>query len=420
MTFLRIEHWYLNIDTGELSNSLLPEIDDNENERVDPLGIKLLTLLANNQGKLVTKDILLEKLWPNTVVNEDALSKCISRVRKILGDQPRQSKFIETLPKRGYRLIASHVEWVESIESQAHCADNPAINSVPKKVIFLVGVSLLVSLVVTIGFALHEVISSPAKLEANKLVQQADVYYHKVTRLDNEAAMELYQKAIALSPNLGAAYSGLANALVQRSIRLSNERHDIAWQDMSLGQALSDGNLFSETKNRQLNKALKLSEKAVKLLPNNEKTHKSLGFVLSALNNFDAAIRSYEKALSINPNAWDVIINMGDIYEISGQLPTAISYYKKAFYVIDKHEGIEAYLSKQWQASLGVTIGNKYFQLNNLIDAEIWFRHVLSFTPFSPEATLGLAKLLKSTGQTNESIRLCSRYTERIGINICD
>lgn len=110
---------------------------------------------------------------------------------------------------------------------------------------------------------------------------------------------------------------------------------------------------------------------------------------------------------------------MGEIYEILGQV-TNISYYIKAFNIIDKHEGIEANLSKQWQASLGVIIGNKYYQLNNLIEAEIWFRHVLSFAPFSPEATIGLANLLKSTGQANESIRLCSKYTERIGKSICD
>lgn len=420
MTFLRIEHWSLNIKTGELSNTLQPEVDNNENERVDPLVIKLLMLLANSQGELVTKEALLEQLWPNSVVNEDALSKCISRARKVLGDRPRQSKFIETLPKRGYRLIASHVEWFESIESKAPIANKTSITSPPKQVTNLVGMALLVLTLLTVGLIFYGVTLSSTKMEANKLVQQADVYYHKVTRLDNEAALELYQKAIALSPNLGTAYSGLANALVQRSIRLSNEQHDIAWQDMSLGQALSGGSLLCETKKRQLNKALKLSEKAVKLLPNNERTHKSLGFVLSALNNFDAAIRSYEKALSINPNAWDVIINMGDIYEISGQLTNAISYYKKAFHVIDKQEGIEASLSKQWQAKLGVTIGNKYSQLNNLIEAEIWFRYVLSFAPFSPEATIGLANILKSTGQANESTRLCSKYTERIGINICD
>ena len=51
---------------------------------------------------------------------------------------------------------------------------------------------------------------------------------------------------------------------------------------------------------------------------------------------------------------------MGEIYEILGQV-TNISYYIKAFNIIDKHEGIEANLSKQWQASLGVIIGNKYY-----------------------------------------------------------
>ncbi len=420
MAFLRVEHWYLNVDTGELFNTSLPEVKEIESKRVDPLGVKLLTILANQQGELVTKEKLLAHLWPNIVVNEDALPKCISRLRKILGDQSRQPRFIETIPKRGYRLIASHVEWVDSIEDKIPSADIPLIKSTPNKKINLARLALFVSLVIAIGFVMYGLFLSPTKLEANELVQQADVYYHKVTRQDNEAALELYQKAIALYPDLETAYSGLANALVQRSIRLPDERYNIAWQDMNLGQALTDGRLLSEYRIQQLNKALKLSEKSVKLAPNSEKAHKSLGFVLSALNNFEAAISSYEKALLINPNAWDVIINLGDIYEISGQLSNAISYYKKAFHVIDKHESIEANLSKQWQASLGVTIGNKYIQLNNLVEAEIWFRHVLSFAPFSPEATVGLAKLLKSTGQANESIRLCDRYTDRIGKTICD
>jgi tetratricopeptide (TPR) repeat protein len=145
-----------------------------------------------------------------------------------------------------------------------------------------------------------------------------------------------------------------------------------------------------------------------------------LGFVLSAQNKLDEAISRYEVALSFNPNAWDVLINIGDIYEISGKLNKAISYYKKAFDAINNQDCSQLNQSKQWLASLDAGIGEKYVQLNKRMEAEIWFRHVLSFAPFFPEATIGLAKVLKLTEQISQSTRICREYVERIGKSICD
>ena len=419
-TFLHIDNWHINIETGEAVNNLSPDGEDMSNERVDPLGVKLLIILAQNQGELVTKESLLTALWPNTIVNEDALSQCVSRVRKLLGDQHRQPKFIETLPRRGYRLIATPIEWHESDDCSAPTLSETLDTIGTKKRRYLYGVSLLVLVLLSAHFIFFDKASTEPRTEVSRFVQQADIYYHKVTRQDNEMALELYQKAIALSPDLAIAHSGLANTIVQRSIRLPNPNKPTAWQDMNLGQALSDGRLFNEPAKQQLNKALKLSEKAVQLSPNDPRTHKALGFVLSAQNNMQGALNSYKTALSLNPNAWDVLINIGDIYEISGQLTNAISSYKKAFNSMTNKDSTEISQARQWRADLGAGIGDKYLQQNNLIEAEVWFRHVLSFAPFSPEATKGLANVLKLSGQVSESERLCLEYLERIGQAICD
>ena len=67
------------------------------------------------QGKIVTRQEIRRILWPNdTVVDFDrSINVAMAILRKALGDDAEQPKYIETLPRRGYRLIAP-VEWQQS------------------------------------------------------------------------------------------------------------------------------------------------------------------------------------------------------------------------------------------------------------------------------------------------------------------
>ena len=78
-------------------------------EEVVPLTPKaadtLLALLANS-GRVIEKDELIKAVWPETFVEEGGLARNISMLRKALGDDPEDSPYIETIPKRGYRFVA--------------------------------------------------------------------------------------------------------------------------------------------------------------------------------------------------------------------------------------------------------------------------------------------------------------------------
>lgn len=79
-------------------------------QKVVPLAPKVfdtLVLLVENQGRLIQKEELFKALWPNTVVEEQSLAHNISQLRKVLRDPAEDPKFVETIPKRGYRFIAS-------------------------------------------------------------------------------------------------------------------------------------------------------------------------------------------------------------------------------------------------------------------------------------------------------------------------
>jgi DNA-binding winged helix-turn-helix (wHTH) protein len=68
---------------------------------------ELLVALVEAEGRVLTREQLLQRLWRDTVVEEGSLTSHISMLRKALGEGPNGLDFIETLPKRGYRFVAS-------------------------------------------------------------------------------------------------------------------------------------------------------------------------------------------------------------------------------------------------------------------------------------------------------------------------
>lgn len=74
--------------------------------RIEPKMMEVLRCLAAHPGEVVTREELLEDAWAGTVVTDDVLTRSISELRKVFGDDPRQPQVIETIPKTGYRLIA--------------------------------------------------------------------------------------------------------------------------------------------------------------------------------------------------------------------------------------------------------------------------------------------------------------------------
>jgi len=73
---------------------------------------ELLVALVEAEGRVLTREQLLQRLWPDTVVEEGSLTSHISMLRKALGEGSNGQDFIETLAKRGYRFVAP-VKWAE-------------------------------------------------------------------------------------------------------------------------------------------------------------------------------------------------------------------------------------------------------------------------------------------------------------------
>ena len=80
---------------------------DGEAVSLTPKATEILVLLVMNAGQLVEKDDLLKEVWPDTFVEESNLTQNIFTLRRALGDERADPKYIETVARRGYRFIAS-------------------------------------------------------------------------------------------------------------------------------------------------------------------------------------------------------------------------------------------------------------------------------------------------------------------------
>jgi len=95
----RVGAWLVTPDLDELQRG-------DERVRLEPKAMEILVLLANRPGEPVSRDELLSGVWPGVLVGDDSLTQAVTKLRKALGDDPRSPSYIETISKRGYRLVA--------------------------------------------------------------------------------------------------------------------------------------------------------------------------------------------------------------------------------------------------------------------------------------------------------------------------
>jgi DNA-binding winged helix-turn-helix (wHTH) protein/Tol biopolymer transport system component len=74
--------------------------------RLEPKAMQVLVCLAEHAGQVVAKEQLIRTVWPDTFVGDDVLTRCISELRRVFADDAKEPRFIQTIPKSGYRLIA--------------------------------------------------------------------------------------------------------------------------------------------------------------------------------------------------------------------------------------------------------------------------------------------------------------------------
>src|SRR6185437_11678313 len=96
---LLIGDWRVSAERNELSRG-------GKTLRLEPKAIEVLGRLAARAGEVVSREELLEAVWPGVSVGDDALSQAIIKLRRAFGDDAREPRYVQTISVRGYRLVA--------------------------------------------------------------------------------------------------------------------------------------------------------------------------------------------------------------------------------------------------------------------------------------------------------------------------
>ena len=120
----RFDRFTVDLNSGELSRA------EGSCARIQQKPLQVLRLLLEAEGKVVTRDQLRGALWPGeTFVDfEHGINTAVKKLRQVLEDSVENAKFVETLPKVGYRFLAP-VEWVTDSDGMYHPRAVPAISS---------------------------------------------------------------------------------------------------------------------------------------------------------------------------------------------------------------------------------------------------------------------------------------------------
>jgi pimeloyl-ACP methyl ester carboxylesterase/DNA-binding winged helix-turn-helix (wHTH) protein len=102
-----------------------------------PKAFETLLVMVENSNRLISKDELMGKVWPDSFVEENNLAQNISALRKALGEGSGGQKFIETVPKRGYRFVA---DVKENFESEDQRVSTPELQRTSAVVDLLSGI----------------------------------------------------------------------------------------------------------------------------------------------------------------------------------------------------------------------------------------------------------------------------------------
>src|SRR5882762_2782464 len=97
---VRFGSFEVDLQSGELRKS-------GQKLKLSGQPFQVLAILLEHPGEVVTREQLQKRLWPDTFVDVDHnLNTAINKIREVLGDSAESPRFVETLPRRGYRFIA--------------------------------------------------------------------------------------------------------------------------------------------------------------------------------------------------------------------------------------------------------------------------------------------------------------------------
>ncbi len=348
-----------------------------------------LVHLVRNCGTLLTKDELLDAVWPDVVVEENNLVKAIYAIRRFLDDISEDPKYIETVPKHGYRFVAA----VKKTGSQinGHVAQAPAKASL-------------------------------ARSPAYELYLRGKVKVGTVKKDETEAAIKLLEEAIAIDPHFAEALAQLARAYVRMAFNFSQgddrtrflENAEVAIEGaLDLKPDLAEGHfargliLWTHTKGFPHEQAIQSYKRSLELNPRADETYHQLSMVYGHIGLLDEALVAVRRAIELNPNNTMARFRVSNYLAWQGKFDEAISVLKTV------PRDVSPFLVDRIRAETFIQTGRSG-EAEAIVDRYLENHSTDEGGSFTSVKALILARNEKRTG-ANDAINRCSGMGKGFG-----
>jgi DNA-binding winged helix-turn-helix (wHTH) protein/Tfp pilus assembly protein PilF len=372
-TSFRFDGWTLDRKSGELSK-------DELRTRLQCQPLAILESLLARPGELVTREELTAALWPHGVVDFDtALNSAVRRLRRSLGDDADSPRYVETIPRRGYRFIGQ----LDPPESTARERPQDTVVYAPASRISTPRwpVAIATLLVATLAVAATTVLlRAPWSERAATLAEpdaraqerylRAEYFYLRRGPGDLELARRYFQEAVAIDPGYARAWVGLAGVY---SIEANEGR-----RPSGEGFAL----------------ARQAATQALELDPELAEAHVRLATDRWRAGDPQGARESLDRALAIEPdNALALSVAAG-FAALEGRFDVAIDLQRRSV------EAEPLAMASRWNLACWLMMAGR------VTEARAEFRRIEELNPSGGAVDAELARLLVLEGRFAEALDL--------------
>lgn len=354
-----------------------------EQVRVEPRVMDVLVFLADRADQAVSKEVLIEHVWNGRYVTDDVLTVTIYALRKALGDDARHPRYIETVSRRGYRLIAPvRRETRASSLIEAVMPAQPAV--LRSRRYSWTAVAATTALAFFAAGAIWTVTVERDRrhvptAEAHEAYLKGRYFLDQRSIRGWRQALEQFERAVGLDPYDPAALAGLADAYsamsdfgvaspaemrpramnsARRALQLdrgSAEGHaalgraqflfdwDFPAAERSLAHAIAvdpdympahQAMAWLKSARGEHAEAVAAARRALQLDPVNTARYIELAWVLALSGRHDDSLKEVERALQLNPRSIETYMMRGWVCELSGQPDAAFAAYRDGLRII--------------------------------------------------------------------------------------
>jgi DNA-binding winged helix-turn-helix (wHTH) protein/tetratricopeptide (TPR) repeat protein len=370
--------------------------------RLQEQPLQVLDELLARPGELVTREHLIARLWPKRIVEFDAgLNAAVRRLRAVLGDEAETPRYIETVPRKGYRFIGilrplGAVELAPvsdtdfTVSPMTAAAELPHSLS-PKRSSFwrraggiyparlMLTAAMILSAIGVFGVLQWRELNAAdagAIAASNEQLRRGDFFTQRRAPGDLARAKQQYELASSLDPSSARAWAGQAS---------------VHWLEIAQGE---------QTREINLPKVRAAAQKALDLDPQLAEAHLRMGLYLMATGNASAARQHCDKAISLQPNDKLVLSVLAGVAADDLRWEEAI--------VLQRRASAADPLSPTAAANLAYYL----FLAGRIEEAKHEFEKVIELDPTHPDEIVVLTQILE--GRNDEALRKAETWADGI------